>query len=47
VSGVLSMLGLSAPRPWSDIPGVAWVGGIIGVVLLAAAIRAMFSKRGK
>jgi len=33
------------PRDWADIPGVRWVGIIVGVVLLWAAIRAMLGKR--
>ncbi len=50
LSGVtLGSTGLAAamdsPRPWNDIPGVAFVGIMIGVVLLVAAIRAMFGKR--
>jgi hypothetical protein len=28
-------------RPWSEIPGVAVIGGIIGIVIVIAAIRAM------
>jgi hypothetical protein len=36
-----------AVRPWDSIPGVAFVGIMIGVVLLIAAIRAMFGKRGR
>jgi hypothetical protein len=34
-------------RSWDSIPGVAFVGIMIGVVLLAAAIRMMFGKRRK
>jgi hypothetical protein len=34
-------------RPWEDIPGAVLVGVVIGVVLLWAAIRAMFGKKGK
>ena len=34
------------PRSWEDIPGVGLIGGIIGVVLLIAAIR-MFIGKGK
>jgi hypothetical protein len=34
----------SAPRPWTDIPGVAVVGGTIGIVVIIAAIRAMIKK---
>jgi hypothetical protein len=44
---MLTRLAESAPRPWDEIPGVAWVGVIIGVVLIVAAIRAMFGKKGK
>jgi hypothetical protein len=47
VSGVLSVLATSGPRPWSDIPGVAWIGVILGITLLAVAIRSMFGKRDK
>jgi hypothetical protein len=36
----------AAERPWTDIPGVAFVGGAIGIVIVVAAIRAMF-KKGK
>ncbi len=35
-----------AERPWSDIPGVAVIGGVIGIVIVVAAIRAMM-KKGK
>jgi hypothetical protein len=34
-------------RPWEDIPGAVLVGVAVGVVLLVAAIRAMFGKKGK
>jgi hypothetical protein len=34
-------------RPWADIPGAVLVGVAIGVVLLIAAVRAMFGKRDK
>jgi hypothetical protein len=44
---MLTRLAESAPRPWNEIPGVAWVGVIIGVVFLIAAIRWMFGKKGK
>jgi hypothetical protein len=35
------------PRSWEDIPGVALVGVVIGIVLLVAAVRAMFGRRNK
>lgn len=35
---------LAADRPWSDIPGVGIVGGIIGIMIIIVAIRHMFRK---
>jgi hypothetical protein len=35
----------SNPRPWNDIPGVAFVGIFIGIGLLIVAIRSMFNKK--
>jgi hypothetical protein len=35
----------AAPRPWSDIPGVAVVGGVIGIVIVIAAIREMIRRK--
>ena len=35
----------AADRDWADIPGVRIVGAVIGILLLVAAIRAMFSGR--
>ncbi|HEX6870612.1 MAG TPA: hypothetical protein VF163_05890 [Micromonosporaceae bacterium] len=37
----------AAPRAWDDIPGVALVGIVIGLVPLVAAIRAMFGRRDR
>jgi hypothetical protein len=37
-------LGILARSP-TDIPGVRIVGAILGILLVAAAIRAMFGKR--
>jgi hypothetical protein len=34
-------------RPWDEIPGVALVGIVIGLVLLVAAIRFMFGRRDR
>jgi len=31
-----------AERPWTEIPAVRLVGGILGVLIIVAAIRAMF-----
>jgi hypothetical protein len=36
---------LAAERDWTQIPGVQVVGGVIGILLVIAAIRAMFGKR--
>jgi hypothetical protein len=36
---------VAEPRPWSDIPGVQIIGVIVGLVILWAAIRAMFGKK--
>jgi hypothetical protein len=33
------------PRPWNEIPGVALVGIVIGLILIWAAIRYMLSKK--
>lgn len=30
--------------PWSEIPGVQLIGAILGILLLVAAIRALFGK---
>ncbi|MDG4766590.1 hypothetical protein O7632_21185 [Solwaraspora sp. WMMD406] len=30
---------------WQDIPGVQVVGAVLGILLLLAALRAMFGKR--
>jgi hypothetical protein len=43
---MLVLLAEAAPRPWTDIPGVAVVGGAVGIVIVIAAIRAML-KKGK
>lgn len=46
VATMLAYLAQAAPRPWTDIPGVAIVGGAIGIIIVVAAIRAM-TKKGK
>jgi len=33
------------PRSWNEIPGVALVGLVIGLVVIWAAIRYMFNKK--
>jgi hypothetical protein len=33
------------PRPWTEIPFVVLTGGVLGVLLIIAAIRAMFGKK--
>jgi hypothetical protein len=33
------------PRPWDQIPGVALVGIVIGLVIVVAAIRYMVNKK--
>ncbi len=33
------------PRSWDDIPGVAWVGILMGVGFLIVAIRAILGKK--
>jgi hypothetical protein len=35
----------AADRDWQDVPGVRVVGAILGILLIVAAIRAMFGKR--
>ena len=44
---MLTLLAGDAPRPWDEIPVVVLTGVVLGVLLLIAAIRAMFGKRGK
>jgi hypothetical protein len=34
-------------RDWQDVPGVRVVGAVLGVLLLLAAIRGMFGRRGR
>jgi hypothetical protein len=36
---------LAAERDWQDVPGVRVVGAILGVLLIVAAIRALFGRR--
>jgi hypothetical protein len=36
---------LAADRPWSEIPGVDVVGGILGIMIIILAIRHMFKKK--
>jgi hypothetical protein len=38
------VLVLAADQSWAEIPGVRIVGAVLGVLLLLAAIRAMFRK---
>jgi hypothetical protein len=38
---------LAADRNWADIPGVGVVGGILGILLIVAAIRYMFKGGNK
>ena len=38
------MLVLAADQSWAEIPAVRVVGGVLGILLLIAAIRAMFRK---
>jgi hypothetical protein len=33
------------PRPWNEIPGVALVGIVIGLIVVWAAIRYMINKK--
>jgi hypothetical protein len=35
---------LAADRAWTDIPGVRILGAVLGILLVLAAIRAMFRK---
>lgn len=35
---------IAADRAWTDIPGVRLFGAIVGIVIVVAAIRAMFRK---
>ena len=44
---MLTLLAAAEPRPWNEIPGAVLTGVVIGVVLLIAAIRAMFNKPKK
>jgi hypothetical protein len=37
----------AAERDWPDVPGVRVVGAVLGILLIVAAIRAMFGRRGK
>jgi len=41
----MSLLTEQNVRPWTDIPGVAWVGILMGVAFLVIAIRWMFGKK--
>jgi hypothetical protein len=36
---------LAADRSWAEIPGVRILGAVLGILLLLAAIRAMFGGR--
>jgi hypothetical protein len=47
VAGMLALTAVDVPRPWTGIPGVAVVGGAIGIVIIIAAIRAMLGRRDK
>jgi hypothetical protein len=42
-AGMLAIL--AADRPWSEIPGVGLVGGILGIMIIIVAIRYMFKKK--
>jgi hypothetical protein len=42
---VYAFLAQDSPRPCDDIPGVVWVGILMGVAFLVIAIRAMFGKK--
>jgi hypothetical protein len=35
----------AAERPWTEIPAVRLVGAVLGILLVVAAIRAMFGRR--
>jgi hypothetical protein len=35
---------LAAEQGWSEVPAVRIVGGILGILLIVAAIRAIFRK---
>jgi hypothetical protein len=35
---------VAADQNWTDIPGVRIVGAVLGILLLIAAIRAMFRR---
>jgi hypothetical protein len=35
----------AAERDWQDVPGVRVVGAVLGILLIAAAIRSMFGRR--
>jgi hypothetical protein len=39
------LLAQDSPRPWDDIPGVAWIGILMGVAFLVIAIRYMLGKK--
>jgi hypothetical protein len=36
---------LTAEQSWAEIPGVRLLGAVLGVLLLVAAIRALFGRR--
>lgn len=42
---MLSLNAQESTRPWDEIPGVAVIGLIIGVVVIVAAIRYMINKK--
>jgi hypothetical protein len=35
----------AAERSWTDVPGVRVVGAVLGILLIVAAIRAMFGRK--
>jgi hypothetical protein len=35
----------AAEGDWQDVPGVRVIGAILGILLIVAAIRAMFGRR--
>jgi hypothetical protein len=41
----MQVLVTAAERSWHDISGVRILGAVLGVLLLAAAIRSMFGRR--
>lgn len=46
-AGVDPIVTAAEPVAWSDIPAVRILGAILGVLLIVAAIRAMFGGKGR